>query len=111
MINQKIRDAIVSINAEALVFDNQAYDASIIGMSDNRVVYDYDLMIQELAQEDEISFEEAQEWIDYNTIRSLGYYPNSPIVAIQDEETGKYFDLAREWCDEDEVEDYPELEV
>ena len=34
-------------------------------------MYDYEKMINELAEEDGISYEEAQEFIDYNTMRSL----------------------------------------
>lgn len=59
---------------DAIVFDNMSYDGSIIGVTtDGRVVYDYDKMIEELMQEEEWSYEEAAEWIDYNTIGSLSY--------------------------------------
>ncbi len=32
------------------------------------------------------SYEEAVEWIDYNTIRALPYYPDGPIVLYDDPE-------------------------
>ena len=74
MIIQEIRDYIAEINEEAILFDNPAYDDSIIGMTtDGSVVYDLNAMIYELSQEDNISEEEALEFIDYNTIRSLPY--------------------------------------
>lgn len=59
---------------EAVVFDNYAYDNSIIGVStDGRVVYSYEKMIQELMSDEGLSEMEAIEWIDYNTIRVIPY--------------------------------------
>lgn len=31
-----------------------------------------------------MTYEEAVEWIDFNTIRALPYYPNGPIVLFDD---------------------------
>ena len=36
--------------------------------------------------EDEMSYEDAMEWIEYNTIRALPYYPDGPIVLYDDPE-------------------------
>ena len=67
---------------ETLVFDNFAYDNAIIGISsDGRAVYDYEMMVEDLVVNEEFTYEEAAEWIDYNTIRSLPYAGrNAPIV-------------------------------
>ena len=67
---------------EAIVFDNMSYDNSIVGVTtDGRVVYDYDKMIEELVQDEEWSYEDAVEWIEYNTVRSLPYGgPGAPII-------------------------------
>lgn len=67
---------------DAIVFDNMSYDGSIIGVTtDDRVVYSYDKMVEELMQDEEWSYEDAVEWIDYNTIRALPYAgPNGPII-------------------------------
>ena len=67
---------------DAIVFDNMSYDGSIVGVTtDGRVVYDYDKMVEELMKDEEWSYEEAAEWIDYNTIRSLPYAgENAPII-------------------------------
>lgn len=67
---------------EAIVFDNMSYDNSIVGVTtDGRVVYDYDKMIEELMQDEEWSYEDAVEWIEYNTVRSLPYGgPSAPII-------------------------------
>lgn len=70
-VNQRIRD---ELPEDAIVFDNMSYDNSIVGVTtDNRVVYDYNKMVEELMEDGEWSCEDAMEWIDYNTIRSLPY--------------------------------------
>lgn len=74
MVIKEVRDYIAEINEEAILFDNPAYDDSIIGLTNEGcVVYDLDSMIYELSQEDGMSEEEALDFIDYNTIRSLPY--------------------------------------
>ena len=67
---------------DALVFENLAYDNAIIGIStDDRVVYDYDKMVEDLVVNEGFTLEEAIEWIDYNTIGVLPYSEtNKPIV-------------------------------
>ena len=78
-INLQLR---AELPEDAIVFDNMSYDNSIVGVTtDGRVVYDYDKMIEELMSEEEWSYEEAADWIDYNTIRSLPYAgENAPII-------------------------------
>ena len=70
---------------DAILFDNMSYDGSIVGVTtDGRVVYDFDKMVEELMQDEEWSYEEAVEWIDYNTIRSLPYAgPGAPIIMYR----------------------------
>lgn len=70
-INQDIRN---KLPADAIVFDNSAYDNSIIGTTiDGRVIYGFELMIEELMDDEGLSEIEAIEWIEYNTIRALPY--------------------------------------
>lgn len=78
-VSQQIRD---ELPEDAIVFDNLSYDKSIVGITtDGRVVYDYDKMIIELMEDEKWSYEEAVDWIDYNTIRSLPYAgENAPII-------------------------------
>lgn len=77
------RDLLVELGYEdSIVFENPDYDNAIIGTDDNsRVVYDYDKMVECLMEEDRMDYEEAVEFIEYNTIRALPYYPNGPIVV------------------------------
>ena len=70
---------------DVIFFDNASYDGSIIGITtDGRVVYDYDSMVEELMQDEGWSYDDAADWIDYNTIRSLSYSgPNGPIIMYR----------------------------
>ena len=65
-----------------IIFENPDYDSAIIGITeDNQVVYDYDKMIDHLMQKDGMDYEEAIDFISYNTIRSLPYVgQGAPII-------------------------------
>ena len=65
----------------SVIFENPSYDSVIIGISeDERVIYDYDKMIKYLVTKDDMTIEEASDFISYNTIRSLPYVENHPII-------------------------------
>ena len=67
-----------------VLFESPSYDDAFIGLTlDNRAVYDYDKMIECLMKEDDISYEEAIEFIDYNTIRARPYIGEKAPVVIQ----------------------------
>ena len=58
---------------EVIVFDNPSYEGALIGVTwDNQAVYDYDLMIQSLMKEDNMTEEEAADFISYNASYRLG---------------------------------------
>lgn len=61
---------------------NYSYDTALIGISDdNRAIYDFDKMIEWLIEEEEMTDEEAIEWIEYNTIRAIPYMEeDAPII-------------------------------
>jgi hypothetical protein len=79
-VNKDIRE---NLPKGSVVFDNYAYDNSIIGIStDGRVVYSYEKMIEELVQDEGMSEIEAMEWINYNTVRALHYGgQDGPIIC------------------------------
>ena len=62
---------------DVIIFDNPSYEGALIGVSwNNQAVYDYDLMIQSLMKEDNITEEEAADFISYNASYRQGYeYP------------------------------------
>ena len=78
-VNLNLRE---ELPEDAIVFDNFAYDNAIIGITtDDRVVYDYNKMLEDLVVNEEFTLEEAAEWVDYNTIRALPYAgENGPII-------------------------------
>jgi hypothetical protein len=70
-INEEVRR---ELEDDSIVFDNPAFDNSIIGITtDGKAVYDYEKMVTELMQDDDISEQEAIDWIEYNTIRAIPY--------------------------------------
>ena len=64
---------------------NYSYDTALIGVTtDDRAVYDFDLMVQWLMDEEGCTEEEALEWIEYNTNRALPYMgADGPIVMYR----------------------------
>lgn len=67
-----------------IVFNNPDYDEAIIGVShDDRVIYDYDKMLEHLVSKENMSIEDAADFISYDTIRSLSYRgADAPIVMF-----------------------------
>lgn len=86
MINQDLRDYLKDNYEDAVIFDNPSFDNSIIGVStDGNIIYHLGKMVNELAKEDCISNEEAMEFIDYNTLRTILYISEGkkPIIMIE----------------------------
>ena len=80
MINLKIRE---KLPLGSIIFDNAAYDNSIIGTTlDGRVIYELTLMVDEYMIENGCCEEDAIEWIEYNTMRALPYFGDkTPIIV------------------------------
>ncbi len=82
-MNRENREKLAEMGCEdAVIFENPDYDSAIVGVSESgRVIYDYDAMVEHLMQVDEMTYQQAVEFIDYNTIRSLPYAgPDAPII-------------------------------
>lgn len=75
----------LGIEDEVCLFKDFDYASAFVGVSiDNKAVYDYDLMVSYLIEHQQFEVQEALEWIDYNTVRSLAYLgDNHPIIIIQ----------------------------
>lgn len=74
------------ISEDALRFENPSFDNSIVAVDyDGRLIYDYDLMVEELMKQDDMSGEEAIDFISYNTLRGLDYMTDKkkPIVIME----------------------------
>ena len=79
-----IQDIRNELPEDSIVFYNPSFDNSIIGVTtDDRVVYSFEKMVEELMNDDDISEIEAIEFIEYNTIRSLPYVECGPIIVYE----------------------------
>lgn len=67
---------------DVVIFSDYSYDDALIGVTeDNRAVYDFDKMVTWLVETEGFTVDEAIEWIEYNTIRALGYAGHgAPII-------------------------------
>lgn len=66
---------------ECVLLEPKSLDEAIIGIThDNRIIYEYEKLVKAFMEHDGMTNEEAVEWIDYNTIRSLPYIQNSPVI-------------------------------
>lgn len=80
------RDILCEIGLEnAIVFENPEYQDAIVGYDviSERVIYDYDKMIKSLITNDNMSYEEAIEFIEYNTIRACPYMGDKAPIILQ----------------------------
>ncbi len=60
----------------------EGFDKAIIGIThDNILIYDYEIMIKILCENNNLNKEEAEDFLEYNTIRALKYIENAPIIA------------------------------
>lgn len=72
-------------NEDAVMFESPNYQEAIIGISeDGRLIYSYSQMIDCLVKEEGMSQEEAMEYIDYNTLRSLPYAGEKAPIVMYD---------------------------
>lgn len=67
---------------DVLLLRNFSYDQALIGLSnDGRAIYDFDKMVKWLVARESCSEEQAIEWIQNNTLKSLEYFgEKAPIV-------------------------------
>jgi hypothetical protein len=66
------------------MFENPAFINAITGVDlhHHKVIYAYDKMVECLMEEDGMTMEDAVEFIDYNTLRTVPYMENPPIITM-----------------------------
>lgn len=82
----ELKEYLINLDYEdVIVLENPSYITAIIGISeDGRLIYDYEKMIQFLMDTDGMEYEEAMEFIDYNTVRALPYMGSmKPIINYE----------------------------
>lgn len=93
MVNKEFRDALNRYLEESeettVLLDNSAFDNSIIGITENgRLIYSYDKMVIEYAEDNNCDLLDAMEWVNYNTLRSLPYAgEKAPIIIMETKES------------------------
>lgn len=65
-----------------ILLKNPDYTSAIVGMSDDyRVIYNYERMLDYLVETENMSYEDAADFISYDTIRAINYISgNRPII-------------------------------
>ena len=81
MIANNLRELLEDINTDAMFADG--LDAAIVGLGAQHpmapvVVYDYDKCVDIFMRDNDWSFEEAEEWMEYNVLCSY-VGPGTPI--------------------------------
>ena len=68
---------------DVVILDNPSYDDALVGVTeDGRAVYDFRKMLAWLVEHDDMTEDEAWDWIEYNTIRALPYAGDrAPIIV------------------------------
>lgn len=70
---------------DIIYFTDYDYASALIGVTyDNgvyRAIYDYDKMLDYLIATGDFDYEQASDWVSYNTMRALPYMGNgAPII-------------------------------
>lgn len=71
-MNKEFLDYLAEVYPESVMLDG--LDDGIIGVDvDGHIVYSYNKCVQSIVEKGEMTLEEAEGWIDYNTIRAIPY--------------------------------------
>lgn len=72
----------------SILFENPSYESAIIGYTDSgQVCYSFSKMVNYLIEKENMSDEDALDFISYNTIRALPYCSPAecaPIIVYDD---------------------------
>lgn len=79
---QEINEYAQNNDLKIYKFESPSFDKSILGLSvDNKIIYDYELMVEEYMKDQNCDLDEAIDFIEYNTLRSLSYLGgDAPII-------------------------------
>lgn len=80
-----VESKIVDLGYEDVpIFKDPDYESAFIGVSlEGCAVYDYCKMVDHLVHSDQMTEEQAREFIDYNVVRALPYMgERHPVIVI-----------------------------
>ena len=103
----KRRQALIDLGLEdSIVFENPDFDSAIIGYDavKHRVIYDFEKMIEHLMENDKMEYEDAIDFIEYNTLRAIPYMgENAPIVLHSIEDYLDYYSTEDDISEKTEI--------
>lgn len=75
-----VADKIIDMGYEdVIIFEDPSYDSAFIGVTNsNQAIYDYEKMIEYLIRVDNMTYEEAADFISYNS--SYYYGDEYPLI-------------------------------
>lgn len=84
MQRKDLTEYLESLGQETIVLEPEYFDNAIIGITDEgRLIYSYDKLIEAYSNGESCEYEEAVEWVDYNTLRAIPYMGSmAPIVSM-----------------------------
>ena len=92
MTNEQLKDLIKEevtdeeILEKIIVLEGDEFADGVIGLShDYHLIYDYNKLVDSLMSHNNWSIEEAVDWLEFNTLRSLDYMKsigNEPIIMM-----------------------------
>ena len=89
MTNAKLKEILREIISDdeelknIVILEGDEFAGGAVGISqDNHVVYDCEKLIESLMDYNSWTFEEAVEWINYNTLRALPYMKSNGKRAL-----------------------------
>lgn len=84
----QIQELLDTYEVSAVLLEDHTFDNSIIGINvkdeDPHVVYSFARMVEEYMTDEDCSEEEAVEWIEYNTLRSIPYMGKNKPEIIEE---------------------------
>ncbi len=85
MTHQELKDYLKGEYGGYALFEPENYDKGIIGVTDNgNVVYSYERLAEMLILEEDMTYEDAIEWLDYNTVRTIPYMGEfKPVMLME----------------------------
>ena len=59
---------------ETVILEPSYLDEAIVGINqDGKLIYDYDLLVKANIEHEGMTYEEAVEWVEFNTLRSVPF--------------------------------------
>lgn len=84
MKRKDLTEYLESLGQETVVLEPEYFDNAIIGITEEgQLIYSYEKLIEAYMNGENCEYEDAIEWIDYNTLRAIPYMgEKKPVVSM-----------------------------